>query len=115
MWLLVTIVLALSVGAWTTVGIIGAASVTGGITWLVASRKESGSVERSDAGTVFDAYDRAFERVEREVLRLDEANGRLRERLAAVEHENAELRLYKDRVAVLEAEVERLRRIVNGH
>lgn len=90
-------------------------AVTALVTWLVARRRESGSIETSDAGTVFGAYDRAFERVEREVLRLDEDNSKLRERVAVAENQLAQHRNCKERIAALEAEVERLSGLVNGH
>lgn len=98
------------------VGVAGGTGVglTALFSWLVARRRESGSVATSDAGTVFGAYDRAFERVEKEVLRLDEDNSRLRERVAVAEAELVQHRNCKERIAALESEVDRLSGLVNG-
>lgn len=86
------------------VALAGGAGVaaTGLASWLLARRRESGSVRTSDAATLWNAYDRIMDRLTSEVEQL-------RERIAVLEAENAEYRHCRERVAVLEAEVARLR------
>lgn len=87
-----------------TTGVAGTALVT----WLLGRRRQSGTVRSSEAGELWSAYDRVMERVERDNSSLREENGKLRERVAVLERE-------VDRLLPLEREVERLRGIVNGH
>lgn len=77
-------------------------------TWLLGRRRESGTVATSEAGKLWDAYDRVMVRVESDNSTLREDNAKLRERVAVLEAE-------VERLLPLEREVERLRGIVNGH
>lgn len=83
----------------------GGVALAGLWQWLHARRTSSGTVRTSEAGKLWDAYDRVMVRVESDNTTLREDNAKLRERVAVLERET-------DR---LEREVERLRGIVNGH
>lgn len=77
------------------------------VTWLSNRRRQAGTVRSSEAGELWSAYDKVMERVERDNSQLREENGKLRDRVAVLEHE-------VERIPGLEREVDRLRGIING-
>lgn len=107
MWPLDLWLLALSASAQQLIGIVAAALIAAGATYLVARRTGSGRVTTSTADSLWTAYDRLNQRIENDNASLREENGKLRERVAVLERE-------VDRLLPLEREVDRLRGIVNG-